>query len=199
MQSNTPKLAAIGAAVSLSLAACVQQPAIEQPKDAPVPTSADMTFVDAQGCSWWVIGNATSLSWAPMTDGSGARVCDEGRTRLTPATQSVVAAPVVPAPVVEAAPLAEPAPLPMVEEAPVATTAGSYIVQVASFAEASNATASVSLFNGLGIPTTNAAQSADGSGLYRLQLGPFSSRDAADSALARAKTEGFADAFIKKQ
>jgi len=69
------------------------------------------------------------------------------------------------------------------------------MVQVASFEKAANASASVALFENMGLPTSAPPQGGE-SNLFRLVLGPFASRAEADRALSRAKAEGFGDAFI---
>jgi len=71
--------------LSLVLVACGEPEFVTlQPIGAPSPERATQTFVDADGCSWWIIGNAENLSWAPMTNRSGEHVCDSGATRFDP-------------------------------------------------------------------------------------------------------------------
>lgn len=198
MQLHSYTRTGICLAAFLSLASCSQNNVALQPADAPVPVSADMTFVDVTGCSWWVIGNATSLSWAPMTNGAGEHVCDEGQTRIAPPASEMPATPMIAAtPIEDAVPMNAP----MLDAAPAALPAAvpisgsGFTVQVASFAKASNASASVALFEKLGFPTSAPPQGGEPD-LYRLILGPFASTAEAQRALSTAKAEGFGDAFI---
>lgn len=196
MQSNSSFRTFVYITASMSLVACANQDRILQPADAPVPSSADTTFVDANGCSWWVIGNATSLSWAPMTDASGEHVCDEGRTRIAPPQSQVPAPAAISAtPIEDAVPMNAPALEAEIAAPTTPASSAGIVVQVASFKEAANANASVALFENMGLPTSAPPQGGE-SNLYRLMLGPFASRDEADRALSRAKAEGFGDAFI---
>ena len=106
------------------LAACAER--ANGPVGAPIPSHPEMTFVDADGCSWWVIGNATSYSWARHTNSKGEHVCSEESELPAVANNGVPF-------VTEDSP-----------EPKVATTlAGSSarFVQVATFAERANAVA----------------------------------------------------------
>ena len=99
------------------------------------------------------------------------------------ATKPVPAKPVAaqPAPIKTAPAKALPA------KAGVASVSGTYSVVVASFAIRPNADATAKKLGG----------KVGGSGkLWRVQLGPFTQRGAADAALARAKMAGFSDARI---
>lgn len=169
---------------ALGLAACAQQ--IDGPVGAPDPTHPDMTFIDGNGCSWWVIGNATSYSWAKTTNAKGEHVCHEdpaappepnpGVPYITPDNAD---APILPAPT------------------PVAP--GKDFVQVATFANADNANRSMERFRNLGLPVRPSSGTAGADGFYRLVLGPFSDTASAVSALTTARAEGFADAFSYKR
>jgi len=143
-----------------------------------------MTFVDRDGCRWWVIGNASDRSWAPQTDSDGAQVCVDGPKPLPPVAL-----------VEEVAPAATPAPT----EAPNADEAaiGGFVIQVASFREQGNATAAAANFRSLGLPVSSDGTRLGRNDFYLISLGPFIGSDAAKNALERVKAEGFGDAFIR--
>ena len=252
------RFAALGALTAL-LAGCAAEPP-DQPFGAPPPDHNDMTFVDLDGCRWWVIGNALNRSWARQTGTDGKPLCrDEGvfgdqatgvdpaagtpapaspdvpasqaPVQLVPAeaptpsagapTSAAAPAPSAGVPTSAAAPASAPAPtaaplaptpgatiapqvaaVPQVapEQAPVATgAAGPFFVQVASFKELANADASAANFVALGYPVAGDPAAADANGLYGLTLGPFVSSADASAALQQVRTEGFADAFIRRQ
>ena len=170
------------------LSACTQ-PGIPQPVDAPPPESPDQILIDAQGCNWWVIGNASNLSWAPRINSTGDHICDSSPQNLPvdDASTASAAAPVVsespPAPVAEITPAIAPS-----------VSSGTFRVQVATFGNRDNAQASVNAFRAMGIPVASGT-SAGSDGFFRLVLGPFDSA-AAQDALDRARAKGFSDAFI---
>ena len=160
------------------LAACAER--ANGPVGAPIPSHPEMTFVDADGCSWWVIGNATSYSWARHTNSKGEHVCSEESELPAVANNGVPF-------VTEDSP-----------EPKVATTlAGSSarFVQVATFAERANAVAAADRFAKLNLPVRPSSTSIGPDGFYRLVLGPFVDPESTDTALATAQTEGFVDAF----
>lgn len=200
----------IASLTAAGLTACAPNVVSLQPIGAPEPENSEMTFVDADGCRWWVIGNVTNLSWAPMTNSVGEHVC-ESLNNATVATETVKtmnealvdpnalppepeAAPivVVPTPAPAPTPVAETEPTPEVRPTFATTT---YFVQVASFAQKANAEASEKVFIARGLPVSSGSQTQDDAGLYRLVLGPFSSESSAAAARLAANTEGFADAF----
>ncbi len=207
----------------LGLSACDAPTLVSlQPIGAPLPSNSQQTFVDADGCSWWIVGNGDDLRWAPMTNSVGEHVCDGGATRFDPPvagalpvagelpatapdtlaseldaaieeTSEATAVPITAAP--EAEPQAETAPEPA--PAPSEPVAGdrSYFVQVATFAREANASASEALFSSLGYTIDSGADVRDNDNLYRLILGPFPNREEAQKAVERAFNEGFDDAF----
>ncbi len=175
-----------------------------QPIGAPQPTNAQQTFVDADGCSWWIIGNGSDLRWAPMTSSSGEHVCDGGATRIDPRAQTATASTdgdslvddlgdaidetTTEVPTATAATQAPSA------AAPVADSRA-YYVQVATFARESNIVASESLFRSLGYKIESGSGARGNDRLYRLVLGPFSNKDEAQKAVEQSFNEGFDDAF----
>lgn len=196
----------VGIAI-LGAAACNQS--VTGPVGAPAPTHPDMTFVDGNGCSWWVIGNATSYSWAPHTNSRGEQVCGDGTAPVVaPAAiapdvpfiteEDVATAP--PRPAVAAVPAAKPKPAaPAPAPVPQATAGGTRFVQVATFAKAENATAAHSRFQALGLPVRASSTQAGSDGFYRLVLGPFGSDADVTAALNAARGAGFTDAFTFKR
>jgi hypothetical protein len=185
----------------LGLAACDAPTLVSlQPIGAPQPTNAQQTFVDADGCSWWIIGKNNDLRWAPMTNAVGEHVCDGGQSQLSTLGSDLTDTPAAPIPAgtdfvsetraaiegVEA-PAAAPT-------APVADGRQSY-VQVATFAKEDNAIASEKLFRSLGYRISSGSEARDNDRLFRLILGPFATRDEAQKAVERAFAEGFDDAF----
>jgi len=79
----TTKRVGITFALGLGLTACAAPTLVSlQPIGAPQPSNSQQTFVDADGCSWWIVGNGTDLRWAPMTNSIGEHVCDGGATRI---------------------------------------------------------------------------------------------------------------------
>ena len=98
----------------------------------------------------------------------------------------VAAPPVRPAPVKPVAAKPTPAKVPPPKPV-VAPATGAFSVQVGTFANRTNADATVKKLGGR----------VSGSGkLWRVQLGPFADRTAAEAGLARAKKAGFGDARI---
>ena len=99
------------------------------------------------------------------------------------AVKAVAIKPAVAKPVTAKPAVAKPAPA----KAATAPPAGAYAVQAASFASRANADATARKLSG----------KVGGSGkLWRVQLGPFANRGAAEAGLARAKKAGFGDARI---
>lgn len=198
MTNNPLKKTLLMGAAAFVLGACQPELVSLQPIGAPAPESASTTFVDADGCSWWVIGNATNLSWAPMTNANGEHVCDGGQTQIVPTNELVVTGPAQPdldaEPEVMGVTVAPPRP---VANVPFVTPR--YFVQVATFANLSNAQASQSMFESRGLKVSAGADQADSAGLYKLVLGPFDDEVDAIAARTAAVTEGFADAFTFTQ
>ena len=174
----------IAGAAALGLVGCAQS--IDGPVGAPEPTHPDMTFIDGNGCSWWVIGNATSYSWAKTTNAKGEHVCQEDSA---PAVGPNPGVPYVTPENADAPKL----------PAPQAGLTGRDFVQVATFANADNATRTMGRFRELGLPVRPSSGSIGPDGFYRLVLGPFGDSASATQALATARTEGFADAFAYKR
>lgn len=166
-----------GLACAVVLVGCQGPVGPEQPFGAPPPDHSRMTLVDNDGCRWWVIGNAMDLSWAPQTDQDGKHVCE-----ATGTAGGALAASSAPQPAT-----APPA------EAPV-----SFAVQVATFANPQNAQAAKANFARIGLPVADEPDAGVSDRFYRLVLGPFATSESASDALSRAKTEGFADAFVKR-
>jgi len=162
---------------ALVLSACASQTV--GPVGAPVPTHPDMTFVDLDGCSWWVIGNATSYSWAKHTNSKGEQVCSDDPAFVREKN------PGVPFVTEDSAELKQ-----------VPVTASTRMVQVATFANGDNARATADRLADLGLPVRPSSRSAGRSGFYRLVLGPFEDATAAQAALSQARSEGFSDAFL---
>lgn len=196
------------------LAAC-NGSGIQQPTDFPAPTKADQVLVDKDGCTWWVIGNATNWLWAPRINSAGEHICDgTGETPAvtpeapTPDPEIAAAAPAPadppqarPEPAMASATAAPPRVSVEIVPAPsqnAATPGGTSLVQVATFAEQSNAKATVALFRQAGLPIHSDGNAAGKDGFYRIVLGPFSP-DAATDAQRKAADAGFADAFIYKR
>jgi len=166
----TTKRVGITFALGLGLTACAAPTLVSlQPIGAPQPSNSQQTFVDADGCSWWIVGNGTDLRWAPMTNSIGEHVCDGGATRIDRPSETDAPSPV--------------------------NDGKSHFVQVATFALESNIKASESLFSSLGYAINSGSQARDNDRLYRLILGPFGSKDEAQKAVERAFNEGFDDAF----
>ncbi len=198
MTVSLKSIALMGTAC-VALVAC-QAPTLVslQPIGAPEPTNAQQTFIDADGCSWWIIGNGSELMWAPMTNSAGEHVCDGGQTRIDPpGTQSpsplpaAMTAPIAPIP--ETATVITPETAPVV--APTPAPSGTFFVQVATFAKESNVIASEALFESLGYRIEAGSDARDSSRLYRLILGPFADQASAQEAVEEAFNEGFDDAF----
>lgn len=96
-------------------------------------------------------------------------------------TQPIKPAPAKPAPVKQA--VAKPAPV----KAPPTPENAAFAVQVAAFSSRANADATAKK---LGAKVSGAGK------LWRVRLGPYAQRAAAETALARAKKSGFGDARI---
>ncbi|WP_306253884.1 septal ring lytic transglycosylase RlpA family protein [Parvularcula sp. IMCC14364] len=79
---------------------------------------------------------------------------------------------------------------------PDSPVAGRYTVQVAAFSARSNADKVIALFEDSQPVRSLRTEKRGGGWLYKVRLGPFTSREEAESALERAKSEGFADARI---
>ena len=210
-----PNRTVLACATCMGLAACEAPTLVSlQPIGAPMPTNAQQTFVDADRCSWWIVGNGSDLRWAPMTNSVGEHVCDGGATRFDrPAETNVAAAPDTFADEMRAA-LDAPEPTVVTDAptvitpetntstavvAPAASTPSTdnraHYVQVATFARENNAAASEKLFKSLGYNVDQGALVRDEDRLIRLVIGPFSTRDEAQTAVERAFNEGFDDAF----
>ena len=130
---------------------------------------------------------------------------DAGRDVAPAVSPPVASAPVEPPPPKPAAVSAKSAPKPAVDEgaraqalldgtpavAPAAKKDGTrYVVQVGAFADAGAARATRLKVEKLGLKTyTQVAKTSDGDRI-RVRVGPFSSRDEADRALAKAKAAG---------
>ncbi len=205
----TTKRAALALATGLGLTACDAPTLVSlQPIGAPQPTNAQQTFIDADRCSWWIVGNGSDLRWAPMTNSLGEHVCDGGATRLDRPSETETASstdsfaqemsavldgtdagstPVAITPQTAASVVA-PVPSPV-------NDGKFHFVQVATFALESNAQASEALFSSLGYTIHSGAQERDNDRLFRLIIGPFNSKDEAQKAVERAFNEGFDDAF----
>ena len=211
--------------VLLLAAACAPQQKADQPFGAPDPVHSQMVFVDLDGCRWWVIGNAVERTWAPQTDTKGQQVCDAeaaaagdpidlvdtpqvpqeaaqpSEVAMTPAPEPTALPEATAAPVALTAPIAvvpEPA-APAQPAANPAEGATLFIVQVATFANRQNAAAAANNFSTLGLPLANNSTTAGSDGFYRLELGPFAASSNAQSALERARAEGYADAFVRRR
>lgn len=138
--TKAPLLTVLAAAC---LAGCVES-GIKQPLDAPRPSSPDQVLVDKEGCTWWVIGNVSNLTWSPRIDPEGNHICDRNLDGITmedvidagaeisaaptmtaaadpvevaPAPEQVMVAPIE-APKPAAPMIAAPAPAPSVDPAP---------------------------------------------------------------------------------
>ncbi len=75
-------------------------------------------------------------------------------------------------------------------------SAGRFVVQVASFSARSNADKAIALFEDNQPVRSQRAAKTGGGWLYRVRLGPFATRQEAETALDDAKSEGFTDARI---
>lgn len=219
MQINS-KSALLLTFASLGLAAC-QEPTLVtlQPIGAPLPSNAQQTFVDADGCSWWIIGNNSDLRWAPMTNSEGEHVCDGGATQMSvpvsvgqplsalepaqsPAGNDDFAAGIrsaiedapSPAAPVASSTFVSPPPAP-VQANTEADNTSPFFVQVATFAQQKNIAASETLFSSLGYTISSGSAALGDDGLYRLVLGPFPDRASAQKAVEQSFNEGFDDAF----
>lgn len=204
---------ALASITCLGLAACNAPTLVSlQPIGAPQPTNAQQTFVDADGCSWWIIGNGSELRWAPMTNSAGEHVCDGGATRFdAPGTAAPASASSPEQPQdtfaqelqavlgdpdeTAAVPITEPQLATTPSQSRPLTDGKSFYVQVATFARENNAIASEKLFRSLGFEIDSGADIRDSDRLFRLILGPFKSSDEAQKAVERAFNEGFDDAF----
>ena len=196
----------------LALISCAEPEFVTlQPIGAPTPERATQTFVDADGCSWWIIGNADNLSWAPMTNNTGEHVCDSGATRFDPPGDAQATAP-VPGQTPQEASAAQLSSqlsdaiddttvatatngLSASAAAPILADGKQYFVQVATFAREKNIIASEAMFRNLGYNISSGSQARENDRLYRLVLGPFASQPEASEAVERAFAEGFDDAF----
>jgi len=186
--------AALVCIACFGLAACDAPQLVSlQPIGAPQPTDAKQTFVDADGCSWWIIGNGDELRWAPQTNASGEHVCNGGQVQIEEAEEDTVTAVIPPDTtfINETRAAIDDTPTP---SAPADDNRSSF-VQVATFAKESNAIASENLFRSLGYRISSGSETRDNDRLYRLILGPFQSREDAQDAVDRAFAEGFDDAF----
>lgn len=180
----------------LGLTACAPPTLVSlQPIGAPMPTNAQQTFVDADGCSWWIIGNGADLRWAPMTRSTGEHVCDGGATRLDPNAPTETASADADELEDELRDAIEDAPEAAASEEAADIDSRLYYVQVATFARASNIVASESLFRSLGYDIESGSEARGNDRLYRLVLGPFATREEAQKAVSQAFNEGFDDAF----
>lgn len=108
---------------------------------------------------------------------------------MQPVANATVPAPPAPAtPPVAAPPSAQPVANPVSRPAPAAVPAGKgYFVQVAALSNAKNAQSLAQSMKGFVKP---------GSGLYRVQIGPFATRAEADAARKRAAGAGYGDARV---
>lgn len=101
-------------------------------------------------------------------------------------------APKIAAPKPAAPPARQPAPItpkPKVAAAPLPSVRGAFVVQVAAL---SNEASARSLSGRLGGGVTSTGR------LWRVRLGPFTTRAQAEAALAKAKGAGYSDARIQR-
>jgi|GEM_PF-3157297 len=186
-------------AACLGLAACDAPTLVSlQPIGAPQPSNAQQTFVDADGCSWWIIGNGEDLRWAPMTNSIGEHVCDGGQSLMQQdITEETAIVDEDASFISETRSAIDDTSAEVPAAATVAPAADGRLnyVQVATFARESNAVASEQLFRSLGFAISSGSEARDNDRLFRLILGPFQTREDAQKAVERAFAEGFDDAF----
>jgi cell division septation protein DedD len=90
------------------------------------------------------------------------------------------------------------APVVQVAATPAAPQAsGSYLIQVGSFAQASNAQAVIARLSSLGLPVSTAKTTRKGKALQVVYAGPFSSGAEASSGLTTVHGAGYSDAFLR--
>lgn len=99
-----------------------------------------------------------------------------GRPVAKPATAPVAAAASAPKPPAAASAVTASAPV-----------SGEYVVQAATFANKANADRAASKIGGFVIPAGS---------LYRVRIGPYTSRGQADAALAKVRAAGYSDARV---
>ncbi len=157
---------------------------------------------------------AVPASAAPAAPGEIKEAPAEGKP-IEPATSSTpAAAPVDAKPVVVAsAPEAKPEPAKPAEKKPAdkpsdakkdakdskePVQAGQYYIQVGVFADADNVKQVRSKLNGQGISSWTEAATGNLAGKTRVKAGPFSSKEAADKALAKISKAGLNGLVVKK-
>lgn len=82
------------------------------------------------------------------------------------------------------------------DDSPPTPAEGAFYVQVASFGQQQNAIRSAGTFRAVGLPVDQGGAAAGSNGLYRLVLGPFADKSAAQAAQNTARAKGFADAYL---
>ncbi|MEO6407671.1 MAG: SPOR domain-containing protein [Burkholderiaceae bacterium] len=142
-----------------------------------------------------VAGNHTASAAPPPASAPGS---------AKPSVAAVPASPPPPAPAVPAVKPATPPEKPALKSdgarakalldgaATSAKTAGRFVVQVGAFAEASAASELRGKAEKLGLKTYTQVADTPAGKRIRVRLGPFASRDEADSALAKARAGGLA-------
>ncbi|HET7840157.1 MAG TPA: SPOR domain-containing protein [Terriglobia bacterium] len=118
-----------------------------------------------------------------------------------PKTETIEPTPIAPAPVRQAGPPKprETAPAPARRAAPPEATGGRYVLQVAASSNRLDADAVARALKGRGLPAfvVTPQQAGVNDGLYRVQIGPYPSREAAEAMKPRLEREGFKNPFIK--
>ncbi len=120
-----------------------------------------------------------------------------------PKTETIEPTPVASAPVREAAPPkpreTASAPAPARRAAPPAATGERYVLQVAASSNRLDAEAVARALKSRGLPAfvETPKQAGVHDSLYRVQIGPYPSREAAEAMKPRLEREGFKNPFIK--
>jgi cell division septation protein DedD len=120
-----------------------------------------------------------------------------------PKTETIEPTPISPAPVRETAPPkpkpSAPAPAQARRAAPPEAAGGRYVLQVAASSNRLDAEAVARALKSRGLPAfvETPKQAGVNDNLYRVQIGPYPTREAAEAMKPRLEREGFKNPFIK--
>lgn len=176
-----------------------ETPRLPMAQIAPPPLPASAAPAGAQKLTFY--DDLPKGNSAPL--GSGINLPKGGYVPPPPAAAATpVAAPQSPAAVPAPAPVREPAPAPPPtpeKAAPKAVATGAYIVQVAATRDQAEARRMVDKLNGKGYVAASERADLGAKGIwYRVTVGPYGDKAAADAAAAQLKQEKFA-AIVRKK
>ncbi|MBI3440072.1 MAG: septal ring lytic transglycosylase RlpA family protein [Proteobacteria bacterium] len=79
---------------------------------------------------------------------------------------------------------------------PLATSSGSYFVQVGAFSDVDNAHRAQAAVSGAGQASVDVRRTRAGTELFRVRVGPYASREAADAARRTVIAQGYAESVV---